>query len=173
MFKRLFGKKDKFFLELKEDAAKAVGQAVEQAEKVIDKTTETISQVVDSKTAEPANAEKAATVIKSNQVANKVEKAAQGKSNQVANAVAAITGKTKDKKTSVKDKKNKGKTEDAKPAVEVKPAPASQNGKVDPTDVAFASKNPVSSTMTRRTPGPSLNTFKEMARTAKIPTRRS
>lgn len=156
MFKRLFGKKDKFFLELKEDAAKAVGQAVEQAEKAIGKTTETISQVVDSKTAEPT----------------KEEKAAQAKSNQVAKA-AAPAAKTKDKKTSVKDKKTKGKTEAAKPVVEAKPAPTSQNGKVDPTDVAFASKNTVTSTLTRRTPGPSLNTFKEMARTAKIPTRRS
>lgn len=150
MFKRLFGKKDKFFLELKEDAAKAVGQAVGQAEKAIEKTTETISQVVDSKTAEPT----------------KVEKAAQAKA-------AAPAEKTKEKKTSVKDKKAKGKTEATQPVVEAKPAPASQNGKVDPTGVAFASKNPVTSTLTRRTPGPSLNTFKEMARTAKIPTRRS
>ncbi|PSF39454.1 hypothetical protein C7H19_01305 [Aphanothece hegewaldii CCALA 016] len=153
MFKRLFGKKDKFFLELKEDATKAVGQVVEQAEKAIEKTTETISQVVDTKTAEPA----------------KVEKVAEAK--PAKNAKAAAAAKTKEKKTSIKDKK--GKTE-AKPVAETKPAPApaNQNGKVDPTEVAFASKNPVMSTMSRRTPGPSLNSFKEMARTAKIPNRK-
>lgn len=151
--KGLFGNKDKFFREFKEDASNVVGQAVEQAEKAIEKTTETISQVVDSKADAPAKAVKAVEA-----------KAAQAAKNVKATA-------TKEKKTSIKDKKAKPAAE-AKP-VEAKPTPTvSQNGKVDPTEVAFASKSTVASTMSRRTPGPSLNTFKEMARQAKVPTRK-
>lgn len=152
--KGLFGNKDKFFREFKEDASNVVGQAVEQAEKAIEKTTETISQVVDSKADAPAKAVKAKAAKTVNNV--KAEKAAPA---------------AKEKKTSIKDKKAKPAAE-AKPA-EAKPTPTvSQNGKVDPTEVAFASKSPVASTMSRRTPGPSLNPFKEMARQAKVPSKK-
>ncbi|GFE69730.1 hypothetical protein [Chroococcus sp. FPU101] len=156
--KGLFGKRDKFFRELKEDASNVVGQAVEQAEKAIEKTTDTISQVVDSKADAPAKAVKAVEAKAAKAVNNaKAEKAAP---------------KAKEKKTSIKDKKGKPAAE-AKPVAETKPAPTvSQNGKVDPTEVAFASKSTVASTMSRRTPGPSLNTFKEMARQAKVPSKK-
>jgi hypothetical protein len=52
--------------------------------------------------------------------------------------------------------------------VEVAPAP---KAKVDPSQVAFASADPVPQNIARRNPGPSLNRFKDMARQVKTKTR--
>lgn len=68
---------------------------------------------------------------------------------------------TTSKKTSVKSKA---------PSTQPAPAPAvvAAPKKAEPTEVAFASKNPIIPTLARRTPGPSLNKYKEMARQTKI-----
>jgi len=66
----------------------------------------------------------------------------------------------KSKKTSVKKAK-------AEPAKEVAPAPVAPAPKPQPTQVEFATKYLITDSMARRQPGPSLNKFKEMARTLK------
>ncbi|AGF51909.1 sll1873 [Synechocystis sp. PCC 6803] len=74
---------------------------------------------------------------------------------------------TTSKKTSIK---KKSATKAAAPvetpaSAPVAPAP---KAKVDPSQVAFASGDPIPQNVARRTPGPSLNRFKEMARQVKV-----
>ncbi|MGL5034068.1 MAG: hypothetical protein ACRC6M_09745, partial [Microcystaceae cyanobacterium] len=57
----------------------------------------------------------------------------------------------------------KNKTAEAPAIAVTAPAPK----KVEPTQVTFASTSPVSQTLERRLPGPSLGKFKEMARQVK------
>lgn len=68
-------------------------------------------------------------------------------------------------KTSIKSKKASQKASAPAPAepVAVAPAPAPK-ASLDPKLVAFASGEPVPQNISRRTPGPSLNGFKAMAR---------
>lgn len=68
---------------------------------------------------------------------------------------------TTSKKTSVKSK-----TPSAQPAPALKVVAAPK--KAEPTEVAFASKNVIIPTLARRTPGPSLDKYKEMARQTKM-----
>jgi hypothetical protein len=83
--------------------------------------------------------------------------------------VPAATEK-KSKKTSVKkEKKEKTVQKVETPAAPV--APAATNGKVEPTEVEFATKYLIVPPASRRRPGPSLNPFKDMARKAKLPNR--
>jgi hypothetical protein len=82
--------------------------------------------------------------------------------------VPAATEK-KSKKTSVKKEKTDKKAETKAPAAPV--APAATNGKVEPTEVEFATKYLIVPPASRRRPGPSLNPFKDMARKAKLPNR--
>ncbi|AIE72655.1 MULTISPECIES: hypothetical protein [unclassified Synechocystis] len=80
----------------------------------------------------------------------------------VETSAPAPTKKTSIKKKSVK----KAETPLESPApVAVAPAP---KAKVDPSQVAFASGDPIPQNVARRTPGPSLNRFKEMARQVKV-----
>jgi hypothetical protein len=86
----------------------------------------------------------------------------------VAEAPAATEKKSK--KTSVKKEKKEKTVQKAEtPAAPV--APAATNGKVEPTEVEFATKYLIVPTSSRRRPGPSLNPFKDMARKAKLPNR--
>lgn len=71
---------------------------------------------------------------------------------------------TTSKKTSVKKTNTTAKAPEAAPAPTVAPAPK----KAEPTEVAFASKNVIIPTLARRTPGPSLDKYKEMARQTKM-----
>ncbi|MEG3435820.1 hypothetical protein V0288_01695 [Pannus brasiliensis CCIBt3594] len=80
-------------------------------------------------------------------------------------APAPTAKKGVSKKTSVKK---------AEPKAAPAPAPAptaSTNGKVEPKEVEFATKYLITPPASRRRPGPSLNQFKDMARTAKVPRR--
>ena len=70
----------------------------------------------------------------------------------------------KSKKTSVK--KSAKKSEEI---ITPEPTPVvAPKAKADPTQVAFASADPILQNVARRGPGPSLNKFKEMARQVKI-----
>lgn len=83
-------------------------------------------------------------------------------------AEAPAPKKGASKKTSVKKEKK------AEPQAVPAPAPvatASTNGKVEPKEVEFATKYLITPPASRRLPGPSLNQFKDMARTAKVPRR--
>ncbi|QUS61942.1 hypothetical protein [Synechocystis sp. PCC 7338] len=72
---------------------------------------------------------------------------------------------TPSKKTSIK-KKSAAKAEaPVETPAPVAPAP---KAKVDPSQVAFASGDPIPQNVARRAPGPSLNRFKEMARQVKV-----
>ncbi len=73
---------------------------------------------------------------------------------------------TTSKKTSVKKTNTTAKAKDPQPAPAPTVAPAPK--KVEPTEVAFASKNLIIPTLARRTPGPSLDKYKEMARQTKM-----
>lgn len=68
------------------------------------------------------------------------------------------------KKTSIKKESKKAKAE---PAKEAAPVPAAPAPKPQPTQVEFATKYLITDSLARRQPGPSLNKFKEMARTLK------
>lgn len=94
----------------------------------------------------------------------------------------AAPNSSKKKKTSNKAKKSAKAQEKQPEATETSsasiplltPFPASvtaanQNGKNESQEVEFASKHLLTSTMVRRRPGPSLNTFKSMARQVKKP----
>jgi hypothetical protein len=74
-------------------------------------------------------------------------------------APTAESSQKKSKKTSVKTK-----TKESTPAPATVPAPVVSKPKVEPTEVAFASKNILTPTLVRRRPGPSLNVFKAIAR---------
>jgi hypothetical protein len=69
------------------------------------------------------------------------------------------------KKTSVKKKSAAKAAAPVETPAPVAPAP---KAKVDPSQVAFASGDPIPQNVARRTPGPSLNRFKEMARQVKV-----
>jgi hypothetical protein len=76
----------------------------------------------------------------------------------------------KSKKTSIKKGVAKGK--ETKPVATPIPAPVvtpSQNGKSQPQEVEFATKYLITDSASRRRPGPSLNSFKTMARQLKKP----
>lgn len=77
----------------------------------------------------------------------------------------AETPAPKGKKTSAKKSKAKAAPTPAPAPVAV--ATSSQNGKVEPKETEFATKYLVTDYLSRRRPGPSLNTFKSMARQAK------
>lgn len=69
------------------------------------------------------------------------------------------------KKTSIKKKSAAKAAAPVEAPAPVTPAP---KAKVDPSQVAFASGDPIPQNVARRTPGPSLNRFKEMARQVKV-----
>ncbi len=81
---------------------------------------------------------------------------------------------TAPKKTSAKKKsakkavKTSAPVETSEPEVVAVPTP---KVKMDPSQVAFASADPVPQNVARRNPGPSLNRFKEMARQVKTKAR--
>lgn len=74
----------------------------------------------------------------------------------------------KSKKTSIK-KQKVAKAEEETSGASVVVAPPRPKTPLDPKQIAFASAEPVIQNVARRTAGPSLNPFKEMARQMKTP----
>lgn len=92
---------------------------------------------------------------------------------QEASPESSAPTKTASKKTSTQ-KKSAKKTAKT-PAPEATPEPVAvapgPKTKPDPSQVAFASGDPVPQNIARRNPGPSLNRFKDMARQVKTKVR--
>ncbi|MEM8777358.1 MAG: hypothetical protein AAGF26_00510 [Cyanobacteria bacterium P01_G01_bin.49] len=142
MLKKLLGgdKKKEFFLEI-DEAKDTLDSAAAKVEDIAKSVAETTQQKVEDITKSVAEA----TIVEE-----------------------APAKETKAKKSKKKSVKKAAKKEATKPQA----APAATNGQVakkeEPTEVEFATKFFMVPT-SRRRPGPSLNTFKNMARQAKVP----
>lgn len=150
MLSKIFGKKKSgYFLELKEEdsqqAAKPEVSAKPQAEKPAEAATQ--APAVEEKPAEPAptSSKTKKSSIKSKKATKSPEKQPEKQPEQEPSSVPLIS------------------------SFPASATSASQNGKAEPQEVAFASKYLLTPTLSRRRPGPSLSTYKNMARQVKKP----
>ncbi|WP_013321185.1 hypothetical protein [Gloeothece verrucosa] len=144
MLKKIFGgKKSDYYLELKEDASPAKPEVSAEPSAQESPSAPAETPAVEEKPAEPVakSAKSKKTSVKSKKAAAPKEKAPETASE----SVPLVT------------------------SFPVSAATSSQNGKAEPQEVAFASKYLLTPTLGRRLPGPSLNTFKSMARQVKKP----
>lgn len=140
MFKKLFGgQKSAYFLELDESKNPQPEKVKEEAK----------AKPVEEKKAEPAK------VTASEKP--KAEPAKATKKNSV----------KEDAKVAPAPKETKPPISDPEEIIKAAVFKNSSNGKVNPAAVSFASNDSITSTMSRRRPGPSLNMFKNMARQVK------
>jgi NADH dehydrogenase/NADH:ubiquinone oxidoreductase subunit G len=175
------GKKGKYFLELNESEDPKPSQVAAKVEAAASQVKEKVSQAADS--VKP-QVEAAASEVKEkvsqavDSVKPQVEAAASEVKEKVSQAVESVkpqaeAGKDKEKKskrTSVKDRATK--KQEAKsalaPTVDPKPAaPIPQPAKPAASEIKTFAPNYLNVsfvTSSRRRPGPSLNTFKNMAK---------
>ena len=118
----------------------------------------------ESKTSQPAEAKPKEAPKISTETASEPVQAAAIEEKKPESAQAKPQKKSVKKAKAAKASKPQAKTQPV-----AKAAAVSGNGKGEPQIANFATDYLVMQTMSRRRPGPSLNTFKDMARQVKVP----